>query len=77
MLLDADCAGLPGLKSEPIPAPGPYWFALRPALGERDWRASFCLFNIDVVGRAGDGTVMGRLSVVGVALPCGDWFRLS
>ena len=72
MLLDPDRTGLPGLKSEPIPAPGPYLFELRSALGERDGRLSLCLFDTDVVGRPGDEIAIDRLSDGCVTLPCGD-----
>lgn len=67
MLQSAESAGVPGLKSEPTPAPGSYLLPVRP-LGDRElflsrpcpspWRG-------DAGGaREGDGGVLiGRLSV--------------
>ena len=78
MLLDPDCGGLPGLKSEPIPAPWPYC-SLRPELGERDGRLSGrcadCCCTCEGERGAAAGDCARRASSGGGVLA--RWSRLS
>ena len=45
MLLDSDCKGTPGLKSEPIPAPTAYLF--EPGERERESAREACWLNLE------------------------------